>query len=1139
MKHNSRGATGQVQSRIALNEAKPPLESFGHPFEGILSEEHGFLPKKPPLQEMDKEHKAWDELAAELPELFARCEFRNMADQSLPLLSAEKDDLEEGYLCRAAALLGTFAHAYALNGATWDGQLPDCIETPWALVCRRLNRPTTSLTFQDSVIYNWKQRDPNASDPRSMDNLDLLIPVFGNQEERIFFLTFTEMLDRCTPIIGASVRAQEAVLKQDHDALYCELIIVMEAIKEMIRSLLKQSLNTYNKNYIDPIIWSKTAAVFNSSIREGELGLSGASSTNIVLLDIFLGRISYRTEIGHQSVQLYSHLPYNFRQFFDALKKMSVRTYALSSSDQYLKNLFQQVLHTYAGDSGLLGVHRRRVYGIMDVGFKSGRTETNAGFSGDVGHHAWEQLDHNLDVARLERFTGYKLDYPWAKITNVVPIGKTASKVTFDIHDAGIHYQAGDRCEIYVENNDELIEKTLRSFRARENDLISISKAWQVELKSRLHRIVGDTLPFKEFLRYAKIRPATRDIAKQLQRLTGSLQLKKIINDYREDQYELWNLIDILVEENYDIKHLWVSKAWEAENISRIVPPDSPRVYSVSSSPVPDSSGQPKKVDFTVGYYSYEAKTKPNEAPLVCSGVGSVFLTSEERKSPNLCIKMKHPIYFSLPKETDRPIVMFAGGTGIAPCRAFMQQRIEQKASGKNILFFSIRSIDNFFYKDEFEQYAAAGELDCHIIVSGEAKKIDFKSTQDGGKFIIEKASPERIDDRLQDPKITEKLWNLLKDEKSGGKGAIFYICGQAPFANTILLSLKSIIKRHMSTTVPAEEDQIERFFYQLVGDRRLRLDIFTTQGPSIVPGVRTIEFFSISEVIKHNNSEKGFWMIIDDVVYDLTLYHHFHPGGEKIIKSYSGVDGTRAFNNIGHNLHPEVFALLDMYKTGFIKNLDFQDEWSIALSETTVRYVSLQQLYEHWLGLLYETVELENAFANNYGIRYYSKEKVLKPFTANEAKILLELHQYFMEQYCAIVAGDQLNTLWAEIIGFADHTESIVTLRNQVEILKDSPQLQQLNQRYSDLIELLYQSKSPQRNRLLAKFPDFCERLIEGDRNLLVATKDLLVAGLKMFEQSQEKVIRRCGKQLVELILKLPKNCHTYLNLMLDIKIE
>ena len=143
------------------------------------------------------------------------------------------------------------------------------------------------------------------------------------------------------------------------------------------------------------------------------------------------------------------------------------------------------------------------------------------------------------------------------------------------------------------------------------------------------------------------------------------------------------------------------------------------------------------------------------------------------------------------------------------------------------------------------------------------------------------------------------------------------------------------------------------------------------------------------------------------------------------------------------------------------------------------------------------------------------------------------------MQEYCAIVAGDKLNTLWAEIIGFADHTESIVALRNQVAILKDSPQLQQLNKRYSDLIELLYQSKSPQRNRLLAKFPDFCERLIEGDRNLLVATKDLLIEGLQMFEQSQEKVIRRCGKQLVELILKLPKNCHNYLNLMLDIKIE
>ena len=171
-----------------------------------------------------------------------------------------------------------------------------------------------------------------------------------------------------------------------------------------------------------------------------------------------------------------------------------------------------------------------------------------------------------------------------------------------------------------------------------------------------------------------------------------------------------------------------------------------PRLYSISSSP----KAHPGEVHLTVGIVRYELKGR------ACKGVCSTFLSDRVGASGSVPVFVHKSPAFRLPSDLSKPIIMVGPGTGIAPFRAFLEERRATGASGKNWLFFGDqKSSSDFLYREEIQAMQEEGVL-THLDLAfsrDQAEKIYVQHR------MVEKA---------------EELWAWLNE------GAYFYVCGDA-----------------------------------------------------------------------------------------------------------------------------------------------------------------------------------------------------------------------------------------------------------------------------------------------------------------------------------------------------------------------
>ncbi|MES2996964.1 MAG: flavodoxin domain-containing protein [Verrucomicrobiota bacterium] len=174
-----------------------------------------------------------------------------------------------------------------------------------------------------------------------------------------------------------------------------------------------------------------------------------------------------------------------------------------------------------------------------------------------------------------------------------------------------------------------------------------------------------------------------------------------------------------------------------------------PRLYSIASS----AKAFPGEVHLTVGAVRYELDGKSRK------GVCSTFLADfesradEEKTVPVFVHRSPH---FRVPAETSRPVIMVGPGTGIAPFRAFLQERKAAGGNGKNWLFFGDqRSAFDFLYEDELKTF----------LVDGVLTRLDLAFSRDQEEKVY-------VQDRIR--AAAAEMWQWFED------GAYFYICGDA-----------------------------------------------------------------------------------------------------------------------------------------------------------------------------------------------------------------------------------------------------------------------------------------------------------------------------------------------------------------------
>jgi sulfite reductase (NADPH) flavoprotein alpha-component len=133
---------------------------------------------------------------------------------------------------------------------------------------------------------------------------------------------------------------------------------------------------------------------------------------------------------------------------------------------------------------------------------------------------------------------------------------------------------------------------------------------------------------------------------------------------------------------------------------------------------------------------------------------------------------------FGLPADSSLPVIMIGPGTGVAPFRAFLQERGATKAPGRNWLFFGHqRSACDFFYEDEFKEMKASNVL----------TRLSLAWSRDGDQKIY-------VQDRMRE--VGRDLWAWLAD------GAHIYVCGDAKrMAKDVETALVDIVAQHGART--------------------------------------------------------------------------------------------------------------------------------------------------------------------------------------------------------------------------------------------------------------------------------------------------------------------------------------------------
>jgi sulfite reductase (NADPH) flavoprotein alpha-component len=215
-----------------------------------------------------------------------------------------------------------------------------------------------------------------------------------------------------------------------------------------------------------------------------------------------------------------------------------------------------------------------------------------------------------------------------------------------------------------------------------------------------------------------------------------------------------------------------------------------PRLYSVASS----LKVFPDQVHLIVDVVLYESRGR------VRKGVASTFLAERADKVP-VPVYPSSAKHFHMPEDQSVPLIMIGPGTGVAPFRAFLQERQAVGARGKNWLFFGAqREKCDYAYKEDWEHFTRDGLL----------TKLDCAWSRDQAHKIY-------VQHKLLDN--AAEIWKWID-----GEGAQFFVCGDARrMAKDVDAALRKIVQEQGGKSV----DEANAYVEQLKNDKRYKRDVY------------------------------------------------------------------------------------------------------------------------------------------------------------------------------------------------------------------------------------------------------------------------------------------------------------------------
>ncbi|GKI39066.1 sulfite reductase [NADPH] flavoprotein alpha-component [Klebsiella pneumoniae] len=346
---------------------------------------------------------------------------------------------------------------------------------------------------------------------------------------------------------------------------------------------------------------------------------------------------------------------------------------------------------------------------------------------------------------------------------------KDVRHIEIDLGDSGLRYQPGDALGVWYQNDPQLVKELVELLWLKGDEPVTVE---------------GKTLPLSEALQWHfELTVNTATIVENYATLTRSESLLPLVGDKAQlQQYAAATPIVDMVR--------FSPAQLDAEALIGLLRPLTPRLYSIASSQAEVES----EVHVTVGVVRYEIEGRAR------AGGASSFLADRVEEDGEVRVFIEHNDNFRLPANPETPVIMIGPGTGIAPFRAFMQQRAADGAQGKNWLFFgNPHFTEDFLYQVEWLSYVKEGLL----------TRIDLAWSRDQQQKIY-------VQDKLREQGA--ELWRWIND------GAHIYVCGDA---NRMAKDVENTLLEVIAEYGAMDAEAADEFLSELRVERRYQRDVY------------------------------------------------------------------------------------------------------------------------------------------------------------------------------------------------------------------------------------------------------------------------------------------------------------------------
>ena len=363
-----------------------------------------------------------------------------------------------------------------------------------------------------------------------------------------------------------------------------------------------------------------------------------------------------------------------------------------------------------------------------------------------------------------------------ASLTKSAPLtsggsGKETLHFEVSLAGSGLAYEAGDSLGVFPANDPADVDAVLAAagLSGREN-----VESAGINLRELLSRHVTLREPSRQLL--SAIVEKDPSSAGELSELTDP-EAKTVMDDWIDGR----EVVDILEK--------FPGAKFSADELAKVLRKLQPRLYSIASSP----KKHPDEIHLTVAVVRYESHGRKRQ------GVCSTFLAdrAEERKIPVFIHSAKH---FRPPEDGSVPLIMVGPGTGIAPFRAFLQEREATGAGGKSWLFFGDRNrATDFLYEDEIAGWKDRGVL----------HRLDTAFSRDQAEKVY-------VQHRMLDN--AAELWRWLEE------GGYFYVCGDA---SRMAKDVDDALHRVVEQAGGKSKEEAAEYVEALKKAKRYRKDVY------------------------------------------------------------------------------------------------------------------------------------------------------------------------------------------------------------------------------------------------------------------------------------------------------------------------